>query len=1518
MSGQQYFSLRWASVLISLCALFLMSSCAGTPPSSATSLSSITVAPTNVTISVGATQPFTATGNYSNGSTKNLTSSVIWQSQNATAATISAGGMVTAKAQGSSTIMATMGSVSGSTLLTVSSGALVSIAVTPANPSIAKGSKVQFTATGTFSDNSTQNLTSSVTWTSQTNGVATIAAGGSATAVGTGTSQIQATSGAVSGSTILTVTSATLVSVAVTPANPSIVKGQTEQFTATGTFSDNSTQNLTSSVVWTSQTPGVVTITAGGLATGVASGTSKIEAASGAIDGTTNLTVTAPTLVSIAVTPADPSIVKGQTEQFTATGTLSDHSTQNLTSTATWTSQTTAVATIAAGGLATGVKAGTSKIQAASGGVSGSTTLTVTSPTLVSIAVTPANPSIAKGTKQQFTATGTFSDNSTQNLASSVTWTSATTSVATIGASGLAAGVGTGTSTIRAASGAVNGSTTLTVTSATLVSIVVTPAGPSAAKGAKEQFTATGTFSDNSTQNLTNTATWTSQTTSVATIAAGGLATAVAAGKSTIKAASGAVSGSTTLTVTAATLVSIAVTPANPSVKVGAKQQFTATGTFSDNSTQNLTSSVTWSSATTGVATITTGGLATGVAAGTSTIKAASGAVSGSTTLTVTAATLVSIAVTPANPSIKAGAKQQFTATGTFSDNSTQNLTSSVTWSSATTGVATITTGGLATGVAVGTSTIKAVSGTVSGSTTLTVTAATLTSIAVTPANPSIKAGAKQQFTATGTFSDNSTQNLTGSVTWSSATTGVATITTGGLATGVAAGTSTIKAVSGTVSGSTTLTVTAVTLVSIAVTPVNPSIAKGATQQFTATGTFSDNSTQNLTGSVTWSSATTGVATITTSGLATAVAAGTSTIKAASGAISGSTTLTVTSTSTTLQVLVVSPQNPVIADNSATQAFTATGHFSDGSTQNLTSSATWTSSSSGVASVSIAGVATSKALASGVNASFASIQAVVGTVKGASILSVTNHTSNSSGFAGVLTQHNDIGRTGQNLSETVLTPANVNTATFGKKFSQTVDGFIYAQPLYVPNVTIGGSVHNVIYVATEGDSVYAFDADSNTGANAAPLWKASMILPTHGAAAGATTMNSSTPLGCTDLVPQVGITSTPAIDPTTGTIYVEAKSVENGNFVHRLHALDMTTGAEKSPGPVVITGTVTGTGDGTSGGTVTFDGLHQMNRPGLLWLNGILYLSYASHCDDTPYHGWLFAYDAGTFAKKSQLVTSPNGNDGGFWMSGAGVAADSNANIFIASGNGDFDTTNIPARELGDTNMKLFYSGSSTMSLLDYFTPQDQSNLDGEDNDLGSGGNLLLPDQPGAVKHELVQVGKEGNIYLINRDQMTANNLHYCQTSCNGTDAQITQEVQGEISGLFSLPAYLNGTLYFCGVGDTLKSFPLTNGLLATSPSQTASHNFGFPGATPSASADGSTNGIIWVIDTTAHGNPSNVLGPAVLYAYEAGNLTPLWNSSQTGNDDAGNAVKFAVPTIANGKVYIGTQTELDVYGTLP
>lgn len=875
---------------------------------------------------------------------------------------------------------------------------------------------------------------------------------------------------------------------------------------------------------------------------------------------------------------------------------------------------------------------------------------------------------------------------------------------------------------------------------------------------------------------------------------------------------------------------------------------------------------------------------------------------------------LTSIDVSPVNATLAIGASQQFTAVGHFSDGSAPDISATVVWNSQSPNVATINNSGLVTTKSAGSTLITATSGSVVGSMTLTVAGATLKSIAVTPANPTIAKNATQQFTATGTFTDASTQNLTNSVTWSSLNSAVATISGSGLATSVGVGSSTIQAASGAVSGGTTLTVNAAapTLSSIAVTPANPSIQDGGAQQFTATGTYSDSSTQNITTAVTWSSVSTNVATISntagSNGLATSTGTGSSTIEAALGSVSGSTTLTVTASSATLMVLVVSPQNPVVSDAGSTQSFTATGHYSDGSTQDLTNSSSWTSSNASVAAINSSGSATSQSLPAGRPAGYTSIKATVGTVAGVSILSVTNHTSNASGFAGVFTQHNDNFRTGQNVNETILTPALIKSSTtFGKKFSQAIDGYAYAQPLYVPNVTIGGASHNVVFVATENDSVYAFDADSNGGANANPLWHANLIDTAHGAAAGATPVSNGQ-VGCTDLVPKIGITSTPVIDPSTGTMYVETKSSEGSNFVHRLHALDITTGNEKFSGPTTIAASVN-----VPGGTVTFDGQHHLNRPGLLWLNGIIYLAYASHCDITPYHGWLLAYDASTLSQNAAFLTTPeatsNGGLAGFWMSGAGVTADSNANIFITSGNGDFDTTNIPAKLLGDTVMKLFFNGSS-VSLVDYFTPYNQGSLDGGDTDLGSGGPLLLPDQSGGITHELVQVGKSGTIYVLNRDQFTAGNLHYCKT-CTSINTQITQEIQGAVGGLWNMPAYWSNSVYFVGAGDSLKSFSLINGEFPTSASASSGTSIGYPGATPSISSNGNSNGIVWLIQSSG--------GAAVLRAYDPANgLASLYSSSNKSGDAAGSGVKFSVPTIANGKVYVGTQTELDVYGSLP
>jgi hypothetical protein len=625
--------------------------------------------------------------------------------------------------------------------------------------------------------------------------------------------------------------------------------------------------------------------------------------------------------------------------------------------------------------------------------------------------------------------------------------------------------------------------------------------------------------------------------------------------------------------------------------------------------------------------------------------------------------------------------------------------------------------------------------------------------------------------------------------------------------------------------------------------------------------------------------------------------------------------LSLTVSTAVLSELVVSPQNPSISDASVAQAFRAVGYFSDGSNIDLTSVAAWSSTNAQVAAVGSPGVVTSGVLPSGQPAGFASIQAAFGAVKGVSVLTVTNHQGN--GFAGVFTQHNDLGRTGQNLSETVLTPANVNSTTFGKLFAQAVDGQVYAQPLYVPNVIIASHTHNVIYVATEADSVFAFDADSNTGANANPLWRVSLIDTAHGAAPGATPVDAVNGINCNALVPLVGVTSTPVIDPSTNTMYVVAKSAENKGYVQRFHAIDITTGAEKSQGSVVIAGSVPGTGDASSNGTLAFDATMHLNRPGLLLLNGVVYVGFGSNCDNAPFHGWLFAYDATTSARRAVYVSTPNGSDGAIWNSGTGLSGDSNANLYIATGNGTFDTAQSFATDLGNSIVRLFLNGSSLMP-ADYFTPYNQSADNVGDLDVGSGGVLLLPDQPGSHPHQLVLAAKGRWMYEVDRDQMTANNLHYCLSNCTG-DPQIISEFQ-PIGDSWCTPAYWNGSIYYGGSNGDLSVYPLNGGILSSIPSSLSSKPILFPGATPSISASGSTNGIVWAVDTSNFGGYGPPSAPAILHAYDATNVDhELYNTTQASSRDVmGNAVKFVVPTIANGKVYVGTQTEVDVFGLLP
>jgi hypothetical protein len=507
----------------------------------------------------------------------------------------------------------------------------------------------------------------------------------------------------------------------------------------------------------------------------------------------------------------------------------------------------------------------------------------------------------------------------------------------------------------------------------------------------------------------------------------------------------------------------------------------------------------------------------------------------------------------------------------------------------------------------------------------------------------------------------------------------------------------------------------------------------------------------------------------------------------------------------------------------------------------------------------------------------------------------------------VTTYHYDVARDGLNAKETILTPGNVNSAQFGKIGFDTVDGKVDAQPLYLANVIVGGQLHNVLYVATEHDSVYAFDADNGT-----PLWKASIL------GSGETTSDDH---GCSQITPEIGITSTPVIDRkqgANGTIFTIGMSKDTGGRYHqRLHALNITTGAELSGSPTEIAATYPGTGDNSVNGNVVFDPSQYAERQALLLLNGTIYTGWTSHCDFGLYTGWVIGYSESTMQQTQVLNMTPNGHEGSIWMSGGGMAADSSGFIYFFDANGTFDTTfdanSFPANhDYGNAMVKLSTNG--TLAVADYFEMYNGVSESAEDLDLGSGGPLLLPDQTdahGAIHHLIVGAGKDKNIYLADRDNLGKFN--------RGTDpvdnGNVYQELPGAMAGLvYSSPAYFNGVIYYSADGDSLKAFPLTNAQLATSPSSVSPTKFSHPGPTPSISSNGTQSGIVWALD-------SSLTSAGILHAYDPTNLAhELYNSTQAANgrDSYGNGNKFITPLIVNGKVYVGTQNGVAVFGLLP
>ncbi len=813
-----------------------------------------------------------------------------------------------------------------------------------------------------------------------------------------------------------------------------------------------------------------------------------------------------------------------------------------------------------------------------------------------------------------------------------------------------------------------------------------------------------------------------------------------------------------------------------------------------------------------------------------------------------------------------------------------ENITNQVQWSSSNTSIATVNpSSGLVTaGSTQGPVTITASKGPLSASVQLTVSSTVvLNSITVTPGNQHKLLGSGTvTYTATGNFSDGSTQDLTGTVTWASSVPGVATMTNN-VATLVAAGTTAISATSTagpTVTGSTSLQV--IVLSSITVTPASQAVVVNAGPvTYTATGNYSDGSTQNFTGSATWSSSNTGVATM-TNNVATLTGTGSTTISATQG-LTGSTGLQV------VPVLTVSPSTITISVLQ-TQPFTA----------NL--SVSW--SIDGVGSGNnVSGFISNSGIYTPTIMSVGPVHTITATTLSPPVQTKTVSIQVNAPYGGTLTYHNDNGRTGLNSNEAILTPANVKVATFRNLFVIPVDGKVDAQTLYVPAVDIPNQgIHNVLFVATEHDSVYAFDADTGM-----QYWQVSMLKAGE---------SPSDDHGCGQVTPEIGVTSTPVIDLTkgpNGIIYVVAMSKNGaGTYFQRVHALDLTTGADMLGGPVDVHATFP-----KISGTVTFNpGLYK-ERPGLLLLNGKIYTAWSSHCDGGPYTSWIMAYDENTLAQTNVINLTPNGSEGALWNAGAGLAADSGGFVYGMLGNGTFDPmldgNGFPNKgDYGNAIVKL--STASGLSVADYFTMSNTVQESNADEDLGSGGLMLLPDITDNLNHTwhlAVGAGKDGHIYLADRDNLGKFNTNSPNTNSN---PNLYQDLGAVLGSVFSMPAYFNGNVYYASVGTQLRAFQFSNARLGLSPASHSAHSFPFPGATPSISSNGVTNGIVWAAD-------SNESGSTVLHAYDAANLaTELYNSNQApggrdSNFGAGN--KFITPTIANGKVYVGTHDSVGVFG---
>jgi uncharacterized protein YjdB len=927
----------------------------------AAALRSIVVTPTTASVARGLTTQLTATGRYSDATTQDLTHAVTWQSDDPAIATVDEWGLVTGVQEGAAAVTATIGSLTSQSDITVGAPVVTGLQIAPGGPKAPAGESQQFTATASWSAGPSSDVTDQAIWTSATPSVATIDASGLATAVAAGSSTISASYGGSSDSTTFTVAAPALQSLTVSPHTVSIAKGDTQTFTVMGHYSDSTSAPVTTGLTWTTGTPAVASVTTGGVASGLAVGSSTVTATADGLSDSATLTVTPAELRGISLTPADPAVAKGQDVDMTATGTFSDGTQGNVTGSVNWSSADGTVATVGSDGVVHGVSEGQTAITAAANGHSAQVSVTVGAPVVTSLAVQAMPASVPLGETSQLTAIATMSDGTHPEVTNTATWTSSDENVASVNGSGVVDSQGVGVAEITGSYRGVVESTNVTVTDAVLRSITVTSQSTHVARGLTTRLTAAGTMSDNTPVDLTTTAAWSSADDSTATVDGSGVLTAVGEGTTTITAAVGDVSSHIDVTVDPAIVTTVTVSTDRAMVASGETQQFTASATRSDGSSSDVSDLATWSSTNPSVATVDSNGLVTSLGTGEDYISASYGGVTSDPTwFYVGPATVSSVTLTTTATQLANGEHATLTLTAHYTDGSSAVVPSDqVVWSSSDPSVAGVSAGDVwSTGE--GTTTISALAMGQRDSFDLTVGPAVLSSLAIAPASISLAKGNGTTLTALDMYTDAHSEPVTGTVTWSTGDASIATVDGNGTLTGVAIGHTTVTATADGLTATNDVDVTAPEMVGLSATASPQSVPLGVHSQTHARAAYSDGSTADLTGAVTWTSENPAVATVSAAGVVTTLEQGNVTIDAAygdAGQVQWLTSTVVSVTAPVLRSLAITPTSYTVRPG-RTKAYVATGTFSDGTRRNVSSLVHWSTGSTKVAKVGVTGVVT--------------------------------------------------------------------------------------------------------------------------------------------------------------------------------------------------------------------------------------------------------------------------------------------------------------------------------------------------------------------------------------------------------------------------------------------------------------------------------------------------------------------------------------------------------------------------------